>query len=157
MNPCACGYLGDPAHACRCTPEQILRYRARVSGPLLDRFDLHVQVNRLPPGDLLTPGLSGECSDAVRARVVRCRQRQEQRQGEANARLSPDRLASTCALAEADRKWLETAATRLQLSGRGLHRTLRVARTIADLDGCEAIGASHLGEALGYRSNGSPD
>jgi magnesium chelatase family protein len=157
MNPCACGYLGDPAHACRCTPEQILRYRSRVSGPLLDRFDLHVQVNRLPPGELLTPSLSGECTDVVRERVVRCRERQEYRQGGANAQLSPDRLALVCSLATADKQWLETAATRLHLSGRGLHRTLRVARTIADLDGCETIGASHLSEALGYRSNGSPD
>jgi magnesium chelatase family protein len=157
MNPCACGYLGDSAHACRCTPEQILRYRSRVSGPLLDRFDLHVQVNRLPPEDLLTPGVNGERTDVVRKRVIRCREIQEQRQGQANAQLAPDRLAIFCALAAAERKWLETAATRLQLSGRGLHRALRVARTIADLAACDAIGVPHISEALGYRSNGTPD
>jgi magnesium chelatase family protein len=157
MNPCACGYFGDPEHACRCTPEQILRYRSRVSGPLLDRFDLHIQVNRLPPGDLLSPNLSGECTEMVRERVVHCRLKQEHRQGLPNAQLAPDRLASFCTLAEREKQWLETAATRLHLSGRGLHRTLRVARTIADLDGCEAIGAGHLSEALGYRSHGSPD
>lgn len=157
MNPCACGYLGDPAHACRCTPEQILRYRARVSGPLLDRFDLHVQVNRLPPGELLTPGFAGECTDMVRTRVILCRERQERRQGHSNAQLTPDRLAIYCALAAAEKRWLEAAATRLHLSGRGLHRTLRVARTIADLENCDAIGVGHLSEALGYRSNGTPD
>jgi len=156
MNPCACGFLGDPAHACRCTPDQILRYRARVSGPLLDRFDLHVQVNRLPPGELLAPSYTGEGSDAVRERVVRCRQRQEQRQGQANAQLPPDRLAGVCALGAAQTHWLETAATRLHLSGRALHRTLRVARTIADLDDSAAVNVAHLSEALGYRSDGSP-
>ena len=157
MNPCACGYLGDAEHACRCTPDQILRYRSRISGPLLDRFDLHIQVNRLPPGDLLSPHRTGECTEVVRARVIHCRLRQENRQGAPNAQLAPDRLASICSLAEREKQWLETAATRLHLSGRGLHRTLRVARTIADLEECEAIGVGHLSEALGYRSNGSPD
>lgn len=157
MNPCACGYLGDPAQACRCTPDQILRYRARVSGPLLDRFDLHVQVARLPPGDLLTPQHTGECTDMVRQRVVRCRERQEDRQGTSNAELTPERLATVCVLAGAEKAWLESAATRMHLSGRGLHRALRVARTIADLEGAKAIAMAHLSEALGYRSNGSPD
>jgi magnesium chelatase family protein len=157
MNPCACGYLGDAEHACRCTPDQILRYRSRISGPLLDRFDLHIQVNRLPPGDLLSPHRTGECTEVVRARVIRCRLRQEKRQGAPNAQLAPDRLASICSLAKREKQWLETAATRLHLSGRGLHRTLRVARTIADLEECDAIGVGHLSEALGYRSNGSPD
>lgn len=157
MNPCPCGYLGDPGHPCRCTPEQIQRYRSRVSGPLLDRFDLHVQVGRLPPGDLLTPSHSGESSGVVRERVIRCRQRQEHRQGASNAQLSPDRLAGICTLAAAEKTWLETAATRLHLSGRALHRVLRVARTVADLDECESIGRVHLGEALGYRNHSSPD
>jgi len=157
MNPCPCGYLGDPAHPCRCTPDQILRYRSRVSGPLLDRIDLHVQVNRLPPADLLAPGHAGECSAAVRERVRQCRERQMQRQGEPNAQLAPEQLASVCALPAAQRQWLEAAATRLHLSGRALHRALRVARTIADLAGCETIAVAHLGEALGYRSDGSPD
>ena len=152
MNPCPCGYFGDPEHPCRCTPDQIQRYRSRVSGPLLDRIDLHVQVNRLPPGDLLTPRYTGEDSATVQARVNRSRARQEQRQGVPNARLSPDALASTCLLGSIEKKALEAAATQMRLSGRGLHRTLRVARTIADLESCERIGLPHISEALGYRA-----
>ncbi|MCB1704848.1 MAG: YifB family Mg chelatase-like AAA ATPase [Halioglobus sp.] len=152
MNPCPCGYLGDPQHPCRCTPDQVQRYRSRISGPLLDRIDLHVQVNRLPPADLLRPRCTGEDSATVRARVESSRVRQVQRQGGPNARLSPDELASACVLGKAERKALESAATQMQLSGRGLHRTLRVARTIADLADCETIGMAHLSEALGYRA-----
>ncbi|MBK6740613.1 MAG: YifB family Mg chelatase-like AAA ATPase [Haliea sp.] len=151
MNPCPCGYWGDAEHPCRCTPDQIQRYRARVSGPLLDRIDLHVQVNRLPPGDLLTPGHNGECTATVQARVERSRSRQQQRQGGPNAQLSPEQLASTCTLGEPEKKCLESAARRMQLSGRGLHRTLRVARTIADLEDCETLAIAHLSEALAYR------
>jgi len=152
MNPCPCGYLGDREHHCRCTPEQVQRYRARLSGPLLDRIDLHAAVNRLPPGDLLSPGRAGESSSAVRERVIRCRQRQERRQDCSNARLTPDRLADVCSLETGARNILEAAATRLRLSGRGLHRTLRVARTIADLAACEAISAAHVREGLAYRA-----
>jgi magnesium chelatase family protein len=151
MNPCPCGYLGDAYHACRCTPEQIQRYRTRVSGPLLDRIDLHVQVNRLPPGELLTPGSSGECTIVVRERVERCRQRQVQRQGKPNAQLAGDSLNAICTLGTTERQALEAAAVRLHLSGRALHRALRVARTIADLERSDAIGSAHLAEALGYR------
>jgi magnesium chelatase family protein len=151
MNPCPCGYWGDTERACRCTPDQIQRYRARVSGPLLDRIDLHVQVNRLPPGDLLTPRHNRECTATVQARVTRSRSRQQQRQGGPNAQLSPEQLASTCLLGEQQKQCLESAATRMQLSGRGLHRTLRVARTIADLDDSEMLGITHISEALAYR------
>lgn len=151
MNPCPCGYWGDAEHPCRCTPDQIQRYRARVSGPLLDRIDLHVQVNRLPPGDLLTPRHNGECTATVQGRVERSRSRQQQRQGCPNAQLSTEQLASTCPLGERERHCLESAAGRMQLSGRGLHRTLRVARTIADLDDCDTLGITHLSEALAYR------
>ena len=154
MNPCPCGYLGDPERPCHCTPQNVQRYRSRVSGPLLDRIDLHVQVARLPPGDLLTPGYAGETSTRVQARVQRCRERQTKRQGGPNARLDPDQLASACLLGSVERKTLESAARQLRLSGRGLHRTLRVARTIADLEASETIGVTHISEALAYRSNG---
>jgi magnesium chelatase family protein len=153
MNPCPCGFLGDTERACRCTPDQIQRYRARVSGPLLDRIDLHVQVGRISPGTLLAPGSAGESSAVVQARVCSCRARQELRQGVANALLPPDSLAGVCKLGNQEKRSLESAATRMHLSGRGLHRTLRVARTIADLDASDAIGIAHLNEALAYRSN----
>ena len=151
MNPCPCGYLNDPEHACRCTPDQIQRYRSRLSGPLLDRIDLLVQVNRLAAGDLLSPRAPGESSACVRARVLACRLRQEQRQGGPNAHLLPDQLSRVCALGEQEKATLESAANQLRLSGRGLHRTLRVARTIADLAGCEAITTAHISESLAYR------
>jgi magnesium chelatase family protein len=151
MNPCPCGYLGDPEHPCRCTPDQVQRYRARLSGPLLDRVDLHVAVHRLPPGELLSPGQGGETSAAVRTRVTRCRRHQEQRQGCANARLAPAQLGEVCALGDKERDRLESAARQLRLSGRALHRALRVARTIADLEESTAIDMPHISEALGYR------
>ncbi len=151
MNPCPCGFLGDVERPCRCTPDQIQRYRARVSGPLLDRIDLHVQVGRLAPGELLTPRYTGESSAVVQERVCRCRERQEQRQGVPNALLSPERLASVCLLGDKERAGLESAAKKMYLSGRGLHRTLRVARTIADLEASETIGMAHITEALAYR------
>jgi magnesium chelatase family protein len=151
MNPCPCGYLGDLGHPCRCTPEQIQRYRSRVSGPLLDRIDLHVQVNRLPPGELLTPHVTAENSAAVRARVLHCREQQQQRQNGPNAQLAPDMLARVCALGAKEKAQLESAARQMRLSGRGLHRTLRVARTIADLEPCERINTAHISESLAYR------
>jgi magnesium chelatase family protein len=151
MNPCPCGYLGDPEHPCRCTPQQVQQYRSRLSGPLLDRIDLHVAVNRIPPAELLSPARQGESSHVIRARVTGCRQRQEVRQGCANARLSTDQLAENCRLAEREKAQLESAARHLRLSGRGLHRTLRVARTIADLEQSTNIAMEHISEALGYR------
>ena len=150
MNPCPCGFDGDPDRACRCTPEQIQRYRGRISGPLLDRIDLQVAVYRLQPGQLLAPE-HGEPSSAVRQRVVQSREQQLQRQGCANARLPPDRLADACLLSSACKAQLESAASRLHLSGRGLHRTLRVARTIADLDRRSTVEQPHISEALSYR------
>ena len=151
MNPCPCGYLGDPDRPCRCTPEQIQRYRSRVSGPLLDRIDLHVQVSRLTPRELLAPATVGEASAVVQERVYRCRALQEERQGSPNSQLSPDKLGRICALGETETKSLISAATQMHLSGRGLHRTLRVARTLADLEQSKSIGIAHITEALAYR------
>jgi magnesium chelatase family protein len=156
MNPCPCGYLGDPDRACRCTPEQIQRYRGRVSGPLLDRIDLHVGVYRLPPAQLLDPGCGNEASSAVRSRVCHSRRIQEQRQGCANARIPPDRLAGICQLGRAQRSFLESAALQMSLSGRAIHRTLRVARTIADLAASPDCSCEHIGEALAYRGANLP-
>lgn len=156
MNPCPCGYLGDPERACRCTPEQVQRYRGRISGPLLDRIDLHVTVPRLPASALLVPGQPGEDSAAVRARVIRSRRRQMERQGCANAQLGADRLGAVCGLQPPVRSRLQRAAEQMQLSGRALHRTLRVARTVADLACSPEIADDHLCEALAYRDETQP-
>ncbi|MCP5205245.1 MAG: YifB family Mg chelatase-like AAA ATPase [Pseudomonadales bacterium] len=156
MNPCPCGYLGDTERACRCTPQQVQRYRARISGPLLDRIDLHVAVYRLPAAELLGPQGAGEDSATVRARVCASRALQLARQGCANAQLPADRLAQVCQLADATKDQLAKAASRMTLSPRALHRTLRVARTIADLAQSPTVANSHLSEALAYRAEEPP-
>lgn len=152
MNPCPCGYLGDEQRHCRCTPDQVLRYRGRISGPLLDRIDLHIQVPRQAPSLLLEKSGTAEGSDEVRRRVSDCRQRQLNRQHCCNARLSAELLLDNCKLTAGQRARLAELAGQLQLSGRGLHRTLRVARTIADMAGRETIRNEDIGEALAYRS-----
>jgi magnesium chelatase family protein len=152
MNPCPCGYLGDPDRPCHCSPEQLQRYRSRISGPLLDRIDLHVPVYRLPPGELLGPPGAGEASIQVRARVCHSAQLQQQRQGCTNADIPADLTPVVCSLGKQQQNYLESAALKLNLSGRALHRTLRVARTIADLDTGSAITREHISEALAYRS-----
>jgi len=155
MNPCPCGYLGDPGGRCRCTPEQIQRYRAKLSGPLLDRIDLHLTVAR-ESTSLLASSQAGESSAEVAARVSQARQRQLARQGCANAFLDLPGLQQHCRLPETDRLWLEQACERLNLSLRAAHRLLKVARTLADLEGVCEIGRAHLAEALQYRpSSGS--
>jgi magnesium chelatase family protein len=151
MNPCPCGWAGDPSGRCRCSPDVIQRYRARISGPLMDRIDLHVDVPRLPPAELRPDGAVGEDSATVRARVVAARTVQQARAGCCNARLGQADTATHCRLVPADQALLERAIDSLQLSARAMHRILRVARTIADLAGSETIASAHLAEALGYR------
>ncbi|MGB5098565.1 MAG: YifB family Mg chelatase-like AAA ATPase [Porticoccaceae bacterium] len=149
MNPCPCGYLGEMR--CRCTPDQIARYRGRLSGPLLDRFDLLVTVPRMARNELTADAVAGESSATVRARVLAARQRQLDRQGELNCGLVPAALAVQCPLDATQRTLLDTAIERLGLSARAYHRLLRVARTIADLDDCDHPQTRHLTEAIGYR------
>ncbi|KQO44657.1 YifB family Mg chelatase-like AAA ATPase [Pseudomonas chengduensis] len=150
MNPCPCGYLGDPSNRCRCTPEQIQRYRAKLSGPLLDRIDLHLTVAR-ETTILNAPPQDGESTAQAASKVARARERQLQRQGTANAFLDLPGLRQHCALSGADRQWLESACERLGLSLRAAHRVLKVARTLADLAEQQQISREHLAEALQYR------
>jgi magnesium chelatase family protein len=150
MNPCPCGYLGDAFRPCRCSPIQVARYASRLSGPLRDRMDLTVGVSALPARELIaTEG--GESSEEVRTRVVRARERQTGRDGRLNARLHGRELRARTALDPAARRMFDNALTRLALTARGHDRVLRVARTIADLDGAEHVGADHLAEALQFR------
>ena len=151
MNPCPCGFWGDAQRACRCTPDQIKRYTCRISGPLLDRIDLHISVSRLPASALLGEHVRGESSCAVRSRVEHCTLSQVQRQGCRNALLPAHQLLKLCALGKTASQYLEKAADRMQLSARALHRSLRVARTIADMADEDSISVPHLNEALGYR------
>ncbi|MDD4880175.1 MAG: YifB family Mg chelatase-like AAA ATPase [Gallionellaceae bacterium] len=150
MNPCPCGFLGHPSGKCRCTPEQVSRYRSRLSGPLLDRIDLHVEVPALPEQDLIDAP-AGEPTAAVRLRVIAARARQIARQGKANAGLSNSEIDGLCALDEAGTALLRQAIARLNLSARAYHRVLKLARTLADLAGMERITAAHVAEAVQYR------
>ncbi len=153
MNPCPCGHAGDPSGRCRCTPDQIARYRGRLSGPLLDRIDLQVEVPRVPLTELTTPrGGSDEDSAGVRRRVEAARQHALMRAGRPNAEISTRELERDCALGERERVWLQQTLERLHLSARAYHRVLRVARTVADLDGAAAcVRREHLAEALQLR------
>ena len=152
MNPCPCGYFGDPRRACKCTPQQTARYHNRLSGPLRDRIDLIVEVEAVPIVQL-TEGPPGESSAAVRARVLAARARQLARRGRArvNANLTGAELKKFAPLDAVCRRLLERSAERLHMSARAFHRVIRVSRTIADLSGVDAITLDHLGEALQYR------
>ncbi len=155
MNPCRCGHLGDSRHGCRCTPTEIERYRSRISGPLLDRIDLHVEVPAVTLEQLEGP--PGEASSIVTGRVQAARDVQQRRfDGSAvassNAVMNGALLRRHCRLDEAGRKLLQGAFERLGLSARALHRIQRVARTIADLDGAKSVQVRHLAEAIHYRT-----
>jgi len=150
MNPCPCGYQGDPSGRCRCTPEQIQRYRGKLSGPLLDRIDLHLAMHNE------TFSLTGQSqgkpdSREAAAQVARARDHQLSRQGCLNAHLDLAAVRQHCALQQDDAAWLEQAVARLGLSRRAAHRALKVARTLADLEDSALIGRAHLAEALQYR------
>jgi magnesium chelatase family protein len=152
-NPCPCGWLGHANGRCRCSAEDVARYRGRLSGPLLDRIDMHVDVPAVPQDELLAqPG--GESSALVRERVVRARAVAMARQGRANAALGVAEVDRHCAVDAAGRALLASAIERLSLSARALPRLLKLARTIADLAGAPALAAAHVAEAIGYRRFG---
>jgi magnesium chelatase family protein len=152
MNPCPCGYLGDPSGRCHCTPDQVQRYRSKVSGPLLDRIDLHVEAPRVGH-EALRPDTppDGEVSQLVAERVRIARERQLGRQAKPNARLGTREINKHCKPDPQGQRLLERAMDQLGLSARAYHRILKVARTIADLAGSEQVGSTHVAEAVAYR------
>ena len=155
MNPCPCGYATDPRHTCTCSPSQVRRYRSRLSGPLLDRIDLHVNVPAVPYEDLQA-GASSLTSERMRGRVLAAREVQRRRyagapQCRTNADLAGSLLEEHCRLGSGERRFLREAVERLALSARAYTRILRISRTIADLAGEEGIGVPHLAEAIGCR------
>lgn len=150
MNPCPCGYLGDAGGRCRCTAEQVLRYRNRISGPLLDRIDLQIEVPAVP-AEVLQSAPDGEPSAVVRARVAQAHARQIERQNKENGRLTVKEIDRYCQPEAAAGALLKQAISRFQLSARAYHRLLKVARTVADLAGSQQIGAAHVAEAVQYR------
>lgn len=152
MNPCPCGFLGDPSGRCHCTLEQVQRYRSRISGPLLDRIDLHVEAPRVPR-EALRPDTppDGEATADVAARVTQARERQLARSGKPNARLPAKEINRHCKPDAAGQQLLERAMEQLGLSARAYHRILKVARTIGDLADSESLSSAHVAEAVGYR------
>jgi magnesium chelatase family protein len=155
MNPCPCGFFGDPRRACVCSPTQIRRYLMRISGPLLDRIDIHIEVPRLTPTELMGKAI-GESSATVRARVCRARARQVERLRPdgltCNAQLRAKQLRAHCHLDAAAHDLLKTAINQFSLSARAYDRILKVGRTIADLDGADTIQLHHIAEAINYRT-----
>jgi len=154
MNPCPCGYWGDPTRSCTCSPAVVTRYQKRISGPLLDRFDIHVEVPRVEY-EKLSSDRTGEPSESIRARVSLARERQQRRFAgtgfTCNADMGPAHIREYCEVDEAGRSLMRAAMQQLGLSARAFHRVLKLARTIADLEGAERIQSAHLAEALQYR------
>jgi magnesium chelatase family protein len=154
MNPCPCGFHGDPKKECRCSPTQIQKYRSKISGPLLDRIDLHVEVPAVQYADMARKD-QGESSEAIRDRVITARKRQHERfkkDGRINAHMSSRGIRVHCALDEECEAFLKAAMSEMHFSARSYDRILKVARTIADLAGAETINVEHLSEALQYRA-----
>ena len=156
MNPCPCGYFGDPTRECHCTPPMIQRYVSKISGPLLDRIDIHIEVPAVKYKELRAPG-PAEDSGAIRQRVIGARERQSERFRDekttySNAQMPPRLIRKHCAISAESEKLMENAITRLGLSARAHDRILKVARTIADLEGADSIQSKHLSEAIQYRT-----
>lgn len=156
MNPCPCGYLGDSQKQCTCSEFQIQRYRSRLSGPLLDRIDIQIEVPRLTTEELLNTKVKSESSAQIRERVVKARKIQSQRYKDypifTNSQLTAELIKKFCKLDENCETLLKTAISRFNLSGRSYDRILKLSRTIADLDGCENIESTHIAQALQYRN-----
>lgn len=150
MNPCPCGYLGHPVKPCRCTPESVARYRSKISGPLLDRIDLTIEVPSLSAAELMQQE-AGESSASVLERVIAARDKQYARQGKVNAALSVSELDSQARIQKEAQEALGGLLEKLSLSARSFHRIMRVARTLADLAGDEEVGRSHVMKAIGFR------
>ncbi|MDQ3315500.1 MAG: ATP-binding protein, partial [Verrucomicrobiota bacterium] len=156
MNPCPCGYFGDLKRECPCGPLQVQRYRQRISGPLLDRIDLHIEVPAVEYRDISSKRVE-ESSEAVRARVVAARERQQARfkkdaKTNCNARMGPRQIKQHCALSDESQELIRIAMTELNLSARAYDRILKVSRTVADLAGEDAITPEHVSEAIQYRT-----
>jgi magnesium chelatase family protein len=151
MNPCPCGFYGDSKRECRCSPSMIQRYRNKISGPLLDRIDIHIEVPAVKYKEM-AGDTTGEPSEKIRARVEAARAIQRQRFGHANARMTPKEIKQHCRLDDQCQELLKAAMTELNLSARAYDRILKLARTIADLEAAERIQPTHVSEAIQFRS-----
>ncbi|MDO3388112.1 ATP-binding protein [Gilvimarinus sp. SDUM040013] len=151
MNPCPCGYYGHDDQRCRCTPDQIRRYRGRISGPLLDRIDLHVPVTAIAPTELRSAA-TGEASATIQSRTIAAQKTALDRQGCANADLTAPQIDQVCVLGDTEHQYMEAAVRKLGLSTRAYHRVLKVARTLADMAGEPNIQRPQLAEAISYRA-----